>query len=114
MRSAYDFSRIPVHSYTPEGIQPKLMVNTPGDIYEQEADRVFEQVMRIPEPPLQRACACGGKCAIVGASIRTRSTSALIVRKHLPGRAAGVRSVIVLCGVVNDVKSAVIDLPESG
>lgn len=39
-------------------------------------------------------------------------TIALIVRKHLPGRAAGVRSVIVLFGVVNNVKSEVIDLPE--
>jgi hypothetical protein len=39
------------------------MVNTPGDIYEQEADRISEQVMRIPEPQLQRTCACGGKCA---------------------------------------------------
>jgi hypothetical protein len=34
------------------------------------------------------------------------------VLKHLPGRTAGVRSVIVLFGVVNDVKSEVIDLPE--
>jgi len=37
---------------------------------------------------------------------------ALIVRKHLPDQAAGVRYVIVLFGVVNDVKSEVIDLPE--
>jgi outer membrane protein OmpA-like peptidoglycan-associated protein len=63
MRPAYDFSRIPVHSCAPGGIQPKLMVNTPGDIYEQEADRISEHVVRIPEPQLQRACACGGKCA---------------------------------------------------
>jgi hypothetical protein len=39
------------------------MVNTPGDIYEQEADHVSEQVMRLPEPRLQRACACGGGCS---------------------------------------------------
>src|SRR5215471_20595370 len=37
-RVAHDFSRIPAHSHA--GIQPKLMVNMPGDIYEQEADRV--------------------------------------------------------------------------
>jgi outer membrane protein OmpA-like peptidoglycan-associated protein len=37
---------------------------------------------------------------------------ALIVRKHLPDRAAGVRYVIVLFGVINDVESEVIDLPE--
>lgn len=55
------------------GIQTKLTVTTPGDAYEQEADRVAEQVMRMPgaaispEPPasaggLQRACDCGGSC----------------------------------------------------
>ncbi len=38
------------------------MVNTPGDAYEQEADRVSDEVMRMPEPQLQRACACGGEC----------------------------------------------------
>lgn len=32
------------------GIQPKLKVSQPGDVYEQEADRVAEQVMRMPTP----------------------------------------------------------------
>ncbi|MGE5416095.1 MAG: DUF4157 domain-containing protein [Acidobacteriota bacterium] len=31
-------------------IQPKLIINQPGDIYEQEADRVVEQVMQMPSP----------------------------------------------------------------
>jgi hypothetical protein len=39
-------------------VQTKLAINTPGDEFEQEADRVAEQVMRMPEPRLQRACAC--------------------------------------------------------
>ena len=39
-----------------------LTVNTPGDIYEQEADRVAEQVTRIQQPQLRRTCACGGLC----------------------------------------------------
>ncbi|MEI8211046.1 MAG: hypothetical protein WCI02_02780 [Planctomycetota bacterium] len=39
-------------------LQPKLTINTPGDKYEQEADRVAEQVMRMPEPSLQRQCSC--------------------------------------------------------
>lgn len=30
-------------------IQPKLTINAPGDRYEQEADRIAEQVMRIPK-----------------------------------------------------------------
>jgi outer membrane biosynthesis protein TonB len=36
------------------GIQAKLKVGQPGDVYEQEADRVAEQVMRMPEPQVQR------------------------------------------------------------
>jgi hypothetical protein len=34
-------------------IQAKLNVGAPDDIYEQEGDRVAEQVMRMPEPALQ-------------------------------------------------------------
>jgi hypothetical protein len=36
------------------GIQAKLVVGQPGDKYEQEADRVAEEVMRMPEPQVQR------------------------------------------------------------
>ena len=59
---AHDFSRIPLRSTTPLRLQAKLTVNTPGDAYEQEADRISEQVMRMSETRLQRACACGGAC----------------------------------------------------
>jgi hypothetical protein len=41
------------------GIQAKLKVGHPGDKYEQEADRVADEVMRMPEPHkfhIQRAC----------------------------------------------------------
>src|SRR5262245_43641821 len=38
-------------------IAPKLAIGTPTDIYEQEADRVADRVMRMPEPAGQRACA---------------------------------------------------------
>jgi hypothetical protein len=41
-------------------LQAKLTVNQPGDAYEQEADQVAERVMRMPEPQVQRTCACGG------------------------------------------------------
>jgi hypothetical protein len=34
-------------------IQAKLRIGQPGDKYEQEADRVAEQVMRMPGPCLQ-------------------------------------------------------------
>ena len=30
-------------------IQPKLKIGSPGDIYEQEAERVSEQVMRMTD-----------------------------------------------------------------
>jgi hypothetical protein len=32
-------------------------------MYEQEADRIADQVMRMPEPGIQRSCGCGGRCA---------------------------------------------------
>ncbi|HEY0342097.1 MAG TPA: hypothetical protein VGC34_14920, partial [Steroidobacteraceae bacterium] len=37
-RLPHDFSRIPLHAPVTGVIQTKLAVNTPGDIYEQEAD----------------------------------------------------------------------------
>src|SRR5215207_8569238 len=37
----------------PRLIQAKLAINQLGDEYEQEADRISEQVMRMPEPQLQ-------------------------------------------------------------
>ena len=38
-------------------IRPKLAISQPGDVHEQEADRIAERVMRMPEPAPQRACA---------------------------------------------------------
>ena len=35
-------------------LQAKLRIGQPGDIYEQEADRVADAVMRMPEPGVQR------------------------------------------------------------
>lgn len=57
-------------------LQTKLVVNQPGDEYEQEAERVSGAVMRTPQPlpaghgdvsarrtqALQRKCSCGGTC----------------------------------------------------
>ena len=37
-----------------EAIQPKLQIGAPDDQYEQEADRVADQIMRMPEPQLKR------------------------------------------------------------
>ncbi len=61
-RFGHDFSQIPIHAPSKGTLQPKLTINRPGDVYEQEAEQVAEQVMRIPETRLQRTCVCGGTC----------------------------------------------------
>lgn len=58
----HDFSRIRLHAKAHAEIQPRLTISNLRDIYEQEADRVADQVMRISEPQLQRSCPCGGGC----------------------------------------------------
>ena len=63
---AHDFSRVPIHSlaaiHSPAAgaIQTKLAINRPGDEYEQEAEGVSEQIMRMPGPKPQRKGAGGG------------------------------------------------------
>lgn len=37
-------------------LQAQLAISQPGDIYEQEADRVAEEVIRMPAPAVQRTC----------------------------------------------------------
>lgn len=49
----HDFSGVRMHSAGPEHIQTRLVVNQPGDIYEQEADQVAEQVLKMSVPRLQ-------------------------------------------------------------
>ena len=47
-------------------LQTSLKIGQPNDGYEQEADRVAEQVMRMPEPLVQKKCRCssgGQPCA---------------------------------------------------
>jgi hypothetical protein len=61
-RFGYDFSQIPIHSSSAGAIQTKLAINEAGDEYEQEAERVSGQMMRMSEPHFQRSCACGGGC----------------------------------------------------
>ncbi|MCP4157312.1 MAG: DUF4157 domain-containing protein [bacterium] len=57
-------------------IQPKLTIGQPDDKYEQEADRVADQVMRMPEPRVQRA-GCDGPTCMENQeeSIQTKSIS---------------------------------------
>jgi hypothetical protein len=41
-------------SWRPPLVQAKLTVGWPNDKYEQEADRVADMVMRMPDPGIQR------------------------------------------------------------
>ncbi len=59
---SHDFGEIPIHSGPSITLQTRLTLGTPGDIYEQEADRLAEKVVRSGEPVLQRKCACQGEC----------------------------------------------------
>ena len=52
-RFGHDFSGIPIHASAAKAIQKKLVINRPGDSYEQDADRIAEQVMRTPTPSLR-------------------------------------------------------------
>jgi len=54
-------------------IQPKLTVGAPDDEYEQEADRVADQVMRMPEPVIQRSPGCSSCGDLDEEQIQTKS-----------------------------------------
>jgi Domain of unknown function (DUF4157) len=71
----WDFRGISLRPLGRPALQKKLTINEPGDAYEQEADRVADQVMRTHQNScslgftpdstrtVRRACACGGTCA---------------------------------------------------
>lgn len=64
-RASFSMARSPgarLGPHPPTAFQAKLAINKPGDAYEQEADRLSERVMRMPEPKVQR-CSCGGACS---------------------------------------------------
>lgn len=61
-RFGHDFSHIPMHRPAARALQTKLAINKPGDEYEQQADRISEQVTRMSEAQVQRACPCDGGC----------------------------------------------------
>lgn len=87
-RFRHDFNRIPIHPLAVGAIQTKLSINTPGDEYEHEADRVADQVMRMPEQKLQRTCACGGGCPVCQKE-QTGQERARLQTKRLQSAGAG-------------------------
>jgi hypothetical protein len=67
----HDVSRIRLHASADKEAQPTLAISTPGDTYEQEADRAAEQVMHLPEPA-------------IGSSGQKEGSSRAAPRSHQP------------------------------
>lgn len=84
-RFGHDFSGIPTHPRAAGALRMQLTVNKPEDVYEQEANRISEQVMRMPEPRLQRACACGGGCPKCQAEQSSQEHARLQTKRGQPG-----------------------------
>ena len=64
-----------------KAIQAKLTIGQPNDIYEQEADRVADQVMRMPETKLPKVCPSDGgfpKCAVEPGKERGKTVQAKV------------------------------------
>src|SRR2546421_4929091 len=54
-RIGHHFADVRVHAAVPETIQTKLTISQPGDTYEQEAERVAEQVIQVETPASSEA-----------------------------------------------------------
>jgi hypothetical protein len=77
-RFGSNHSRASVGSAAAGAIQTKLTVNTPGDEYEQEADRVADEVMRMPEQRVPRMCAeCDEQQATPASTVRPAYAASL-------------------------------------
>lgn len=63
---ARDFTSVPTHGGRPIRVQPKLKVGATNDPAEYEADRIADEVMRMPVPIMRRMCACPGTCGCEG------------------------------------------------
>ena len=83
----FDFSRIAVHGKTPVGIQTKLTIGPAGDAFEQEADRVAEQVMRAaPERTTLPAFASSFRFRRAAAQVRLwRRAGSFRPMRRMPG-----------------------------
>lgn len=58
-RFGHDFSQVRVQGRAGMAMQPKLVIGEPGDRYEQEADAIAEQVMRMPDSSAPEAMVSG-------------------------------------------------------
>ena len=112
--SPYDFTRIPISPRLARAMQTKLTINTPGDAYEQEADRVSEQVMRMPEPSamakpalshsaasVQRKCSCGDTCDDCKKKKQSEEHAHLQMKEAGPASSGGLEAPPIVHEVLN-------------
>jgi Domain of unknown function (DUF4157) len=66
-RWGHDFGQISIQPRAADPVQTELAINKPGDEYEQEADRISGEVMRMPEPAGRSVPSLGPLPARIGA-----------------------------------------------
>jgi hypothetical protein len=106
-------SRAPPH-VTAAASQAKLTLNEPGDQYEQEADQVAEQVMRMPDPSIAHRPRFGGQAP--GVHIQRMCPACEGGKKHLhakevPGQTPAITPAVQ--AQVNGLRGGGQPLPES-
>ena len=80
--------REPANSPRSDAVRTKLAISEPGDAYEQEADQVAEQVMRMSEPEGQQAFGCDRECSEQGTEHAMQGQRSMRA-KHLDSGAPG-------------------------
>ncbi len=78
-RFGHDFERVSVNTRAPQKIQAKLNISSPGDMHEREADRVAEQIMRMPSNSLAASTGAVGRTS--GATVQSKPDESLISLK---------------------------------
>lgn len=80
--------------HAPTGLQAKLTINQSGDAYEQEADRMAEQVMRMPADQVARGTRIAGSPGF--ASVQRQVVPDEEPRKQKAGEVGGVEGAVGL------------------
>lgn len=120
----HEFSRVPISTTIPR-IQHKLRVSQANDKYEQEADRIADHVMRMPDPNVQRQIGTQEeeKETLQAKPIASQITSLIqrqvelqedeedLQMKEIPGHTPSVRPQIQ--GKINALRSSGQPLPKS-
>lgn len=83
---AFNFGNISTFPNQPPAIQPKLTINRPGDKYEQEADRLADQLMPDSGMGLQRQSIKEGSSNQIQAQVASSEISSKISKEQGGGR----------------------------